>query len=99
MSDEGTRREIERTVRDGDRGQSTRRDGLEGEFVRGLPPQLAEHYEVVQELAVSGGAEADLVLVDEIGKGRRYVLNLHWRKSRPTRRHCRVWLWLIPHTS
>jgi eukaryotic-like serine/threonine-protein kinase len=48
-----------------------------GGFVRGLPPELSAQFTVVNELAA--GAEADVVVADEVTSGRRLVIKLYRR--------------------
>jgi len=72
-ADGGTRREDRSRAPGGTPGPSG--------FTRGLPPELAARFSVAEELAA--GAEADVVLADEVSSGRRLVLKLYRRNVVP----------------
>ncbi len=80
--DAGTRREEpDGGTRREDRPPTPRSMPNGSGFTRGLPPELAVQFTVAEELAA--GAEADVVLVDEVASGRRLVLKLYRRNVIP----------------
>jgi serine/threonine protein kinase len=88
MAEGGTRRE--ETPRGGTRREGgaggvglTRRDDVAPGFVRVvLPPELGRRFTIVEEFPVSG-SEADVLLADEVGTGRRCVIKLYRRGVAP----------------
>jgi hypothetical protein len=83
----GTRREDGGTRREEGSGEGlTRREGAGSTFVRvSLPAQLGSEFVVVGELA-SSGAEADVMLAQEVGSGRQVVVKLYRRGVAPDER-------------